>query len=107
MGTSNTLKTEVKTCLFIIKNGEVWEKYEDIWYVIENKLDIKFHSMPAYDEKYIKTKVREFDGKVKTKFWGSGVTKENIHYTCVTCITIDSVMRIDKKKSSTSLLRRV
>ena len=23
--------------------------------------------------------------------------KENIHYTCIACITIDSVMRIDKK----------
>ena len=98
MGTSNTLKTEVKH-VFFIKNDEVWEKYEDIWHVIENKLDIyyKFHSMPVYDEKYIKAKVREFDGKSKTKFLGNGVTKENIHYTWVTCITIDSVMRIDKK----------
>ena len=23
--------------------------------------------------------------------------KENMHYTCISCITIDSVMRIDKK----------
>ena len=23
--------------------------------------------------------------------------KENIHYTCIACITIDSVMRMDKK----------
>ena len=23
--------------------------------------------------------------------------KENIHYTCISCITIDSVLRIDKK----------
>ena len=23
--------------------------------------------------------------------------KENMHYTCIACITIDSVMRIDKK----------
>ena len=25
------------------------------------------------------------------------VFKENMHYTCIACITIDSVMRIDKK----------
>ena len=75
----------------------MWEKYQDIWHVIENKLGIEFHSSPVYDEKYIKAKVREFDGKIKTTFLGNGVTKENIHYTCVTCITIDSVMRIDKK----------
>ena len=25
------------------------------------------------------------------------MAKENMHYTCIACITIDSVMRIDKK----------
>ena len=25
------------------------------------------------------------------------MSKENMHYTCIACITIDSVMRIDKK----------
>ena len=24
--------------------------------------------------------------------------KENMHYTCIACFTIDSVMRIEKKK---------
>ena len=85
-----------KNMSFLIKDEEVWEKYEDIWYVIENKLGIKFNSEPVYDEKYLKAKVREFDGKIK-KFLGNGVPKENIHYTCIACITIDSVMRIDKK----------
>ena len=42
-------------------------------------------------------KVGEFDGKIKTNFLGNGLPKENIHYTCIACITIDSVMRIDKK----------
>ena len=28
---------------------------------------------------------------------GNEVPKDNMHYTCVACITIDSVMRIDKK----------
>ena len=48
-------------------------------------------------KKYIKTKVREFDGKIKTNFLGNEVPKENMHYTCIACITIDSVMRINKK----------
>ena len=33
--------------------------------------------------------------------------KENMYYTCITCITIDSVLRINLKKSSTSLFRKV
>ena len=32
---------------------------------------------------------------------------ENMHYTCIACITIDSVINFDKKKSSASLFRRV
>ena len=33
-----------KNMSFLIKNSEVWEKYEDIWNVIKNKLNIKFYS---------------------------------------------------------------
>ena len=57
----------------------------------------KFHSLPAYDKKYLKTKVREYDGAIKTNFLGNDVPKENMHYTCIACITIDSVMKMDKK----------
>ena len=53
--------------------------------------------MPVYDKTYIKVKVREFDGVMKTNFLGNEVPKENIHYTCIACITIDSAMRMDKK----------
>ena len=53
--------------------------------------------MPVYDEKYLKTKVREYDGVIKTNFLGIGMPKENMHYACIVCITIDSVMRMEKK----------
>ena len=39
-----------KRMSFLIKNDEVWEKYEDIWDVIKNKLGIKFHSEPIYEK---------------------------------------------------------
>ena len=64
---------------------------------LKKTLKIKFHSMPVYDETYIKVKVREFDGKIKTNFLVNEVPKENMHYTCIACITIDSVMKMDKK----------
>ena len=82
---------------FLIKDDEVRQKYEEIWRVFKNKLGIKFHSEPIYEQKYLKAKVREFDGKIKTNFLGNGVPKENMHYTCITSITIDSVMKMNKK----------
>ena len=82
---------------FMIKDDEVQEKYEEIWNVIKNKLSIKFHSEPIYAKKYLKAKVREYGGVIKTNFLGNGVPKENMHYTCFACITIDSVMKTNKK----------
>ena len=47
---------------FLLKIMKCGKKYEQIWDVIKNKLDIKFHSEPIYEQKYLKTKVREYDG---------------------------------------------
>ena len=86
-----------KNMLFLIKNDEVWEKYEEIWDIIKNKLGIKFHSEPIYEKKNLKAKIREFDGDIKTNFLGNGLPKENMYYTCIACITIDSIMKMNKK----------
>ena len=72
-------------------------KYEDIWDVIKNKLNIKFHSQPIYENKYLKAKVREFNGNIKTNFLGNNLPKENTYYTCIACITLDSVLKMNKK----------
>ena len=56
--------------------------------------------MPVCNEKYIKTKVRKFNGAIKTNFLSNKIPKEGMHYTCITCITIDCVMRIEKKNYS-------
>ena len=64
---------------------------------IKEKLNIKFYSMSVYNETFIKAKVREFDSVIKTNFLDGKVPKENMHYKCSGCITIDSVMRMEKK----------
>ena len=53
-----------KNMSFFARDDNVLDKYNEIWDVIEKKLKIKFHSMPVYDEKYLKTKVRECDGVI-------------------------------------------
>ena len=45
----------------------------------------------------MKAKVREFDGMIKPKLLGNDMPKENMYCACITCISIDYVMRIDKK----------
>ena len=86
-----------KNMFFIIKNDErqqMLDKYNKIWNKIKKTSNIKFHSIPVYDEKYIMAKVREFNDLIKTNFLGDEIPKENVHYACIACITLDSVRRM-------------
>ena len=76
-----------KNMSFFIKDDEVWDKYDKIWDVIKDKLGINFHSEPVYEYRYLKAKVREFDGVIKTNFLGSDMPKENMHYSCIACMS--------------------
>ena len=82
-----------KNVSFIIKDDDVLNKNNEIWDKIKMDLNIKFHSMPVYDEKYIKDKVREFNGVIKMNFLGGKIPKESMHFVYIACITIDSVMK--------------
>ena len=53
---------------FVIKDDDVLDKYNKIWKKIKKTLSISFHSMTVYDGKYIKAKVREFNGVIKQTF---------------------------------------
>ena len=92
---------------FMIEDDRESVKYNEIWNKVKNTLNIQFHSIPVYAEKHIKTKVKEFNGVVNTNFWGDRVPKEGMHYTCIACISIDSVMKIEKTELSASLFRKM
>ena len=85
---------------FLIKDDMCLNKYNEIWDKIKEKLSIKFHSRPVYDKQYIKTKVREFNGVIKTNFLGDEAPTENEHYTCIVHIMFDSGLRMEKKNYS-------
>ena len=57
-----------KNMSFMIKDDNVLDKYNKIWNVIKIKTGIRFYSEPIYNQTYIKSKVREFDGVIKTNF---------------------------------------
>ena len=81
----------------MIEDDKVRNKYDKIWNLIKDKVDITFHSEPVYEYKYLRRKVREVDSVIKTNFLGNGLPKGNMHYACIACITIDSVMKMGKK----------
>ena len=62
-----------KNMSFVIK--DVLDKYNEVWNKIKKTLKITFHSIPIYNKKYIKAKVREFNGVIKTNFLGDEIPK--------------------------------
>ena len=80
-----------------IEDESVYFKYAEIWNKIKNSLNVRFHSQPVYDEKYIKTKVKAFSSKINTFLSGNEISKERNHYICIAAICIDSVLKVDKK----------
>ena len=87
-----------KNMPFLIKDDKVWDKYDEIWDVIKDKLGIKFNSELVYEYKDLKAKVREFDGVIKINLLNNGMPKKkNMHYSCIAFITIDSVMNFSRK----------
>ena len=43
-----------KSMSFMIEDDRVLIKYNEVWNNVKKALNIKFHSMPVYDEKHIK-----------------------------------------------------
>ena len=74
-----------KNMSFFIKDDDVLYKYNKIRDKVREKINIKFHSEPIYDKKYIKAKVREFDVAIKTNFLRNKVPKEIMRFTCIAC----------------------
>ena len=69
-------------------------------------LKIKFDSEPVYgdNDKYIKTKIKIYDGNVNTNFQDKGMSRENGSYKCLSIIMLDFVVRIKKKYYPRTLL---
>ena len=76
---------------------EVYKKYNEIWEVVRKLLKLKFFVSPARDDKYIIAKLKIFKYINMTTFTNNTIPEENTHYTCISAIDIDSVLKIDKK----------
>ena len=90
-------ENEGKNMSFKIKDDSVYIKYSQIWNKVKELLGVKLYSEPIYDDNYIKTKVKTFSNIIKTMFSGDEIPKERVEYACIACISVDSVLRVDKK----------
>ena len=87
-----------KNMSFKIEDDSVYLKYNEIWNKIKELLGgVKFHSEPIYDDSYVKSKVKTLSEMIKTFFNGNEIPKKRIEYVCIACISVDSILKINKK----------
>ena len=82
---------------FRIENEKILEKYKAISSKIENLKNIELIAMPVYDDKYIKTKIRTYGGKVYTNFRGLRSPEDYMECESFTVISIDSFLVYENK----------
>ena len=95
-----------KTMSFKVDDNKPLKKYNRIWEIISNLLNIEFGSEPVYgdDQKYIKLKIKMYEDRVNTHFPGKEVPNEDASYKCLSLIVLESVIRVDKKYYPQTLL---
>ena len=63
---------------------------------ISNLVKKEFESEAVYGDKYIKIKVKSYGDTINRNFQAKKI-KENTKYTCLSVISLDSVIKVGKK----------
>ena len=72
----------------LIKDDEFLKRYHKIWKKVKNTNNREFDSVSVYNEKYLKAKIKLYNGKINNK-----IPKEGSHCICSSLTLIDSVFK--------------
>ena len=109
-GYLNIFKDGARKMSFFTDNNEFLERYMAIWEKISDLVNKKFDSDPIYNNKHINTKIRSYNNGIKTNFRNidnknNKLAEKNKSYKCVSLISSDSIIKINKKYYPQTLLQ--
>ena len=80
---------------FKVDDNKLLKKYNRIWEIISTLLSIEFDSEPVYgdNDKYVKTKIKMYEGRMNTNFQGKKVPKEDASYKYLSLIVLAKIFR--------------
>ena len=109
-GYLNIFEDGTRKMSFLTDNNEFLEKYTKIWGKISDLIDKKFDSDPVYNNKYINTKIRSYNNDIITNFHDTDnknnkLLEKNKPYRCMSLISLDSIIKINKKYYPQTLLQ--
>ena len=85
-----------KCISFLIKDKNLLEKYNEIWKNVSSIIKKEFDNKPVYNKRYIKTKIKSYNGKMNTNFRNNEIPKEGSQCVCLSVIFSDSVSKKDR-----------
>ena len=104
IGYANYFK-DTKKMSFNASDNKLLKRCNKIWENVSTLMTIKFDSEPAYGGKYIHTKIKSYEDKIDTNFYGKEITKKkNVACKCLSLIMLESVIRTHKKHYPQTLL---
>ena len=111
-GYLNIFKDGARKMSFFTDNNEFLERYAAIWEKISDLVNKKFDSDPIYNNKYINTKIRSYNNDIKTYVRNidnknNTLPDKNKPYKCLSSISLDSIIKINKKILSTNTFTRM
>ena len=109
-GYLNIFKDGARKMSFFTTNNEFLERYTAIWEKISDLVNKKFDSDPIYNNKYINTKIRSYNNDIITNFRNidnknNKLPETNKPYKCVSLISLDSIIKINKRYYPQKLLQ--
>ena len=90
--------------LFRVNNKQLLKNYDKISEKVEKLMKIGFESKLVYNNEYIKTKIKIYAGSIITNFHNKKMPKEKAPCECLSIIRLDSVIKVNKKYQSQTLL---
>ena len=109
-GYLNIFKDGARKMSFFTTNNEFLERYTVIWEKISDLVNKKCDSDPIYNNKYINTKIRSYNNDIITNFRNidhenNKLPEKNKPYKCISLISLDSFIKINKKYYPQTLLQ--
>ena len=84
---------KTKYMSLFIKDDELLEKHNEIWEKVKNIIKKEFDTELVYNEKYLKTKIKSYNGKINTNFYNNKIPKEGSEFICWSLILINSIFK--------------
>ena len=101
-GYLNIFKDGARKMSFFTNNNEFLERYTAIWEKISDLVNKKFDTDSIYNNKYINAKIRPYNNDIITNFRNidnknNKLPGKNKLYKCVSLISLDSIIKNNKK----------